>query len=111
MTIFLPSTNYACYVTRDSGNTIRAYETMPRQNTIVSYTDYYVNSHYLYSNGTQTFGTNTILPTCMGATFTDSVYYRNDFDSILLMIFLLLIICFYFPFKIISRMFGRWLKW
>ena len=38
-------------------------------------------------------------------------YYRNDMPSILLMTFILLILCFYFPYKIISRLFGRWLKW
>lgn len=111
MTIYLPSTNFVCYVTRDNGNTIRAYETQPTVNSTVNYTDYYVNAHYLYNVGTQQFTQYSTIPTCMGATFTDNVYYRNDFDQILVIFFILLIICFYFPYRIISRMFGRWLKW
>lgn len=111
MTIYLPSTNFSCFVTRDNGNTIRAYVQQPTLNNTVDYTDYYINSHYLYSTGTQTFNQYATLPTCMGATFTDNVYYRNDFDQILVIFFILLILCFYFPYRLISRMFGRWLKW
>lgn len=110
MTIYLPQTDFACYVVRDNGNTIRAYETMPRQNTTVSYTDYYVNSHYLFNNGEQQFTQYSTLPTCMGATFTDNVYYRNDIDSILIIFFIILLISIYFPYKILSRLFGRWFK-
>ena len=110
MTIYLPSTNYACYVVRDS-NTIRAYETMPRQNATVNFTYYYVNSHYIFNNGEQTFNNYTTLPTCNGSTFTTNVFYRNDMSDILIMFFIILLVCFYFPYRIISRMFGRWLKW
>lgn len=111
MTIYLPSTNYACYVTRDNGNTIRAYESTPRANSTIAYTDYYINSHYLFNNGEQQFTQYATLPTCMGSTFTTNVFYRNDFDSILVIFFILVLICFYFPFRIFSRFFGRWLKW
>lgn len=111
MKIFLPDTNYACYVTTNNGNTIRAYETMPRQNGTSNYTDYYVNSHYLYTNGSQTFSNYTSLPTCMGEIFTTNVFYRNDLDSILIIFFIILLVCFYFPYRVISRLFGRWLKW
>lgn len=110
MTIYLPSTNYQCYVVQDS-NTIRAYETTPRANSSSNYTDYYVNSHYMFRNGTQTWGNITNLPTCSGATFTTNIWYRNDMPQILTMFFILLLVCFYFPYRIISRMFGRWLKW
>lgn len=110
MTIYLPSTNYACYVVQDS-NTIRAYNSQPRNNSSSSYTDYFINSHYIYRNGTQTWGSTSTLPTCMGATFTDNVFYRNDMGDILVMFFIILLVCFYFPYRLISRMFGRWLKW
>lgn len=110
MTIYLPSTNYACYVVQDS-NTIRAYESQPRANTNVNYTDYYINSHYIYKNGTQQFTQYSTIPTCMGATITDNVFYRNDMPQILTMFFILVLVCFYFPYRIISRLFGRWLKW
>lgn len=110
MTIYLPSTNYACYVVQDS-NTLRAYERIPTNNSTINYTDYYVNSHYIYKNGQQTFSQYTTLPTCMGATVTDNVFYRNDMPSILIMFFIILLIGFYFPYRIVSRLFGRWLKW
>lgn len=110
MTIYLPDTSYACYVIRDS-NTIRAYETMPTLNSNVNYTDYYINSHYIFNNGTQNFNQYSTLPVCNGANFTENVFYRNDLDSILIIFLILLLICFYFPYRIISRMFGRWLKW
>lgn len=110
MTIYLPNTDYACYVVRDS-NTIRAYETQPRLNTNVDYTDYYVNSHYIYTNGTQQFGQYATLPVCMGATITDNVFYRNDIADILITFIIIVLVCFYFPYRIISRAFGRWLKW
>lgn len=111
MNIYLPQTDYACYVVRDNGNTIRAYETMPRQGSTISYTDYYVNSHYLYTNGEQQFTQYSTLPTCMGSTFTDNVFYRNDFDSILVIFFIIVLVAIYFPYRVISRFFGRWLKW
>lgn len=111
MTLYLPSDDFPCVVVRDNGNTIRAYETTPRLNSTINYTDYYVNSHYLYNLGEQTFSQYTTLPTCLNATLTTNVFYRNDLDSILIIFFILLLICFYFPYRLISRMFGRWLKW
>lgn len=110
MKIFLPSTNYACYY-MPNDHTIRAYESSPRLNSSSNYTDYYINSHYLYTNGTQTWGNYATLPTCMGAEFTTNVFYRNDFDQILVIFFIILLVCFYFPYRVISRAFGRWLKW
>lgn len=111
MTIYLPNTNYSCYYLQSEG-TIRAYHSMPRVNSQIDYTDYYINSHYLKRNGTQTFGNNSSsLPICMTDTFTTDVYYRNDLDQILTITIILLLICFYFPYRIISRMFGRWFKW
>lgn len=110
MKIYLPTTNYACYVVQDN-NTIRAYNSQPRNNSSSQYTDYYVNSHYIYRNGVQTWGSTSTLPTCMGSTFTTNVFYRNDMADILVMFFIILLVCFYFPYRLISRMFGRWLKW
>lgn len=110
MKVYLPSTSYQCYVLQSEG-VIRAYETQPRVNGSSDYTDYYINSHYLYKNGTQTWTQYATLPTCMGATFTTNVFYRNDMPDILIMFFIILLVCFYFPYRIISRAFGRWLKW
>lgn len=106
--IYVPNQNYACYVVQDS-NTIRAYHTQPNYNSTVNYTDYYVNSHYLEKVGQQTWGNyNTTLPTCMDKNLiTNNFYYRNDFDSILIIFLIMSIFCFYIPLKIFSRLFKR----
>lgn len=110
MNIYLPRSDYPCFVVQNS-TTIRAYETIPRQNTTVNYTDYYYNSHYFSTNGTQTFSQYTTLPICNTSNLTTNVFYRNDIDQILVIFFIISIVCFYFPFRIISRAFGRWFKW
>lgn len=109
--IYVPDLeNYSCFVVRDE-TTIRAYEEVPQRNQEVDYRDYYYNSNYLYQDGTQSFGNYSTLPVCLSNdVLTSDVYYRNDFDRILVIIFILLIVCFYFPYRIISRFFGRWLK-
>ena len=110
MTIYLPNTNYSCYY-MPNDYTIRAYHSTPRQNSTIDYTDYFINSHYINRSGTQTFNQYSTLPTCMTDTFTTNVFYRNDIADIMITFFILLIICFYFPYRIITRAFGRWLKW
>lgn len=42
--------------------------------------------------------------------FTSDVFYRNDIDSILIIFLILFIIIIFVPYKIISRLFGRWFK-
>lgn len=104
--IYVPNSSYACYVIQDQ-NTIRAYHSTPRTNSTITYTDYYINSHYLERTNTQTFG-NTINVNCLSSSLiTDEVYYRNDFDSILIIFLILCIFCFYLPLKIFSKLFKR----
>lgn len=111
MQIYVPNKdNYSCFVVQ-SDTVLRAYKDIPQHNTDVQYRDYYYTSNYLYRDGIQSFSNYSILPVCLdNSIVTSSVYYRNDFDSILVITFILLIICFYFPYKIISRIFGRWFK-
>ena len=110
--IYVPSyTNSNCIVIRDK-DTIRVYDTTPTNNSNNYYTDYYINSNYIFTNWYQQFSQYSTLPTCINHNLlTSSPYYRNDFDKIMIIFFILLLICFYFPFRIISRMFGRWFKW
>lgn len=111
--IYVPNdTNYdSCYVVRDK-DTIRAYSSIPTQNSNVPYKDYYVNSHYMFSYGSQNFSQYSIIPTCESSSnITSNVYYRNDLADILICFFIIVVVCFYFPFKIFSRFFGRWLQW
>ena len=109
MTIYLPNTNYACFYMVDK-DTLRAYDTMPRNNSSSTYTDYYINSHYLTRTGVQTWSNYSTLPECSQESFTTNVFYRNDIDGIMVTFFILLIVCFWFPYRMISRAFGRWLK-
>ena len=44
------------------------------------------------------------------SSFTDSIYYRIDFYQSLIMFLIIFLFTFYLGFKIISRLFGRWLK-
>ena len=51
--IYVPDLeNFKCFVVRDT-NTLRAYKEIPLKNTEIEYRDYYINSHYLYQDGTQ----------------------------------------------------------
>lgn len=112
--IYLPIDNvndFACYSLYDK-DTIRAYRSQPQIDSSSEYVDFYINSHYLQKTGIQTWGqwSNT-LPTCFSKSFiTNDVYYRNDFDSILIIFSILFIFIIVLPYKIMSRAFGRWLK-
>ena len=109
--LYVPRNDCACVVV-SSATSMRCYYTQPRQNTTVNYSDYYYNSHYLEQRGSQTFSQYATLPTCYSSNdLTTNVYYRNDLDSILICFFIIVLICFYFPYRLISRAFGRWLKW
>lgn len=106
--IYVPEKeNYKCFVVR-SEEVIRAYKEIPKNNTEVSYRDYYYNSNYLYNDGTQSFSQYTTLPVCLDNNkITSDVYYRNDIDSILIVFLILSIFCFLIPIKIFTRLFRR----
>ena len=110
--IYVPDLSYACYVVQDS-DTIRAYKIKPYNpgynNSInIDYRDYYIKSNYIYKDGTQQFGSYSQLPICLSTDYlTDSFYYRNDFDSILVIFLIMSIFCFYIPIKIFSKLFKR----
>ena len=107
--IFVPNLeNYACVVIRNN-STMRAYENMPQRNSSSDYTDYYFTSNYVYTKGTESWTNYSTLPVCLTSDqITDEVYYRNDFDSILIIFMILCIFCFVFPWKIFTRIFRKW---
>lgn len=112
--IYLPIENlndFACYSVIDK-DTIRAYYTQPQLDSSSEYVDFYINSHYLQKTGTQSWGQwNSSLPICVSkSSFTNDIYYRNDFDSVLIIFLILFIFIIVLPYKIMSRAFGRWLK-
>lgn len=106
--IYVPDLeNYQCFVVRDE-NIIRAYEEIPQLNQSTNYRDYYINSNYLYQDGVQEFSRYSTLPICLDSSvLTNEVYYRNDFDSILVILLIMSIFCFYIPIKIFLRLFRR----
>lgn len=84
--IYLPISdfsNFACYSVNDK-DTIRAYKTMPQQNSSSDYVDFYINSHYLTKTGNQTWGNYyTNLPICLNTSqLTNAYFYRNDISDI-----------------------------
>lgn len=105
--LYVPDNTFSCYVVNDS-NTIRAYHTNPNYNTVVNYTDYYVNSHYMSREGSQTFSNYSTLPTCIDSNnLTTDFYYRNDLADILIIFSIIIIFGFILPWKIISRFWKR----
>lgn len=106
--IYVPDMSvYECYVVRNE-TTIRAYEEMPRRNADINYRDFYYNSNYLYQDGVQTFNNYSTLPVCLSKeVLTEEVWYRNDFDSILVIFLIMCIFCFLIPLKVFLRLFRR----
>lgn len=110
--VYVPSyTSSNCAYIYNS-DIIRVYDTVPQHSQTVNYTDYYIKSSYISNTGSTTFSQYSTLPTCISSSnITTDYWYRNDFDKILVILFIILILCFYFPYRIITRIFGRWLKW
>ena len=110
--IYMPddSTYNKCYVVQSEG-VIRGYDRVPTNNISYSYRDYYINSNYIYREGTGQWSQYSTLPVCLdNDIITSNFYYRNDFDSICLVFLIFSIFVIYLPYKIFSRLFGRWLK-
>lgn len=93
--IYVPDVNdYSCVYLRDK-DTLRAYYEAPANNKTVSYRDYYINSHYLYNDGNQSFSNYSTLPSCLDrGNLTDSIFYRTDFASIFLVFVLFVFFIF-----------------
>lgn len=106
--IYVPEKeNYKCYVVQSEG-VIRAYEKIPAYNVNTDYRDYYIRSNYIYKDGNVTFSSYNTLPVCLSSdVLTSEVYYRNDFDSILIIFTVLFFFCIVIPWKILCRLFRR----
>lgn len=105
----VPALNdYSCYVIYDS-NTIRAYVDFPHLGNN-AYTDFYISSHYLEKNGVQDITSSVELPQCENINrLTNDYWYRLDLAHIIVIATFILLFIF-LTYKIIARMFGRWLK-
>lgn len=109
MAIYVPNYNNNQCVVLQNYYTLRVYDRRPTNNTTINYNDYYFTSGYYNNSGSQTFGNTTTLPTCR-TDITTNFYYRYDFDKILLMFIIIVIILYFLAFKPVCRLFGRWLK-
>lgn len=107
--IYVPDlSTYRCVVVQNA-TTLRAYHTQPANNSSSIYEDYYYNSHYYHTTGTQNWSQYATLPVCLSsAELTDDVFYRNDMPDIFILFFGFLVIGFILPWKILTRMFKRW---
>lgn len=107
--IYLPnSTTFnKCYVVQSEG-VIRAYDTVPRTNTSYNYRDYYIDSHYIYRDGTGTWSQYATLPICLdNSLITHDYWYRTDFSNILVMFLIINIFGIFLPIKIFSKIFRK----
>lgn len=106
--VYLPNEllDYPCKVINNQ-DTIYVY-TSTQENVYQDYYVVYPNSHYLYKKMN---GRISSFNSCDNInTYTSDFYYRNDLDSILLIFIIIFILCFYFPYKLFSRLLGRWFK-
>lgn len=103
--VYLPTNlvNSDCKVVNN--DYIRVYTNSQHTN----YTDVYFKSGYLLKAGYTNMAPSNLVCDNLN-TYTDNVYYRYDCANSFLMFFILLIVLFYFPFRIIGRMFGRWFR-
>lgn len=99
--IYLPSdyVNMPCKVINNGY--IRVFSS----NAYTEYFDIYVNQNYMVKHGTSNYGQNVVCDTLHE--YTDDVYYRNDFDSILIIVLIMSIFMFLIPLKIVLRLFRR----
>lgn len=109
--IYLPVENvndFKCYHFYNA-DTIRAYKKVPQLDSSSDYVDFYINSHYLKNNGTQTWGSyHSNLPSCLSTdSITNNYFYRNDLFDILGCFMILSIFCIYFPISLFSKCFKR----
>lgn len=107
---YINGTNKCAYFTSVNQRNVFtiSYRTSGQNYFYYIYTDeqYVFRKHCVSSSNVQTCSNGW-----SNFELTNNVYYRKDIDSILVIFIILLIICFYFPYRIIARLFGRWFKW
>lgn len=101
--IYLPSeyVDMPCKVV--NSNYIRVYD----NNNYSTYYDIYFNQDYMVKSGTTSYTQNVSCDIINE--YTDEIFYRNDFDKILIIFLILFIFIIKYPFKIVFRFFRRFL--
>ena len=106
--IYIPvdKSSIACVSVLDH-NTLRVYDNMPDFDSSSTYTDYFLDSHYLSKVGSESF--TTTIPVCISSDLiTNDFYYRYDIDSILIVFVILLLFIFGIPYKMLTIFLRRW---
>lgn len=109
MKIFVPQDNTfnKCYVVQSEG-VIRGYEEIPQTNRTINYRDYYINSDYIYRDGSQTFSSYSTPPTCLASSvITNDYWYRLDLTNVLLNVTIISLFGLYLPWRIFKSLFGK----
>ena len=100
--VYVPNYNSNMCVYITNNQQMRVYPKKPSNGDTLTLKIYYPNGHYMYYENTQTFNSTTANQTrelCLpDSQLTNNVFYRSIF-------------AFYIPYRILSRAFGRWLKW
>lgn len=108
--IYLPNEVYSnnCAYVYDK-DTIRVYDSVPRPNSTINYTDYFINSQYLTRLGSTTFSQYSTLPTCLDyIDFTTNVGYSTYFDKVLIMSLILIGVVWFLVKTLLRRfLYGR----
>ena len=104
-TIYLPNDLLLkdCKVVNE--NYVRVYD----NSNYTSWTDVYFKSGYYLKRGYSTYGATNVVCDTLN-TYSDSIFYRYDLADSLTIFLIISIFCFYIPYKIFSRAFGRWLR-
>lgn len=102
-TIYIPS-EYINNCNVVHNGYIRSY----LDNTYTSYVDIFPKQDYMVQAGTLSVPDSPICDT-LNAYSTD-IWYRCDITLILINVLIIAIFGIYFPYRIFSRLFGRWLK-
>lgn len=99
--IYLPEqyVNMPCKVVNNGY--IRVYS----NDSLTNYYDIYVNQDYMVKPGSTNYSQNVVCDTTNE--YTNEVYYRVDFDKILVILLILVIFVILVPFKIVLRLFRR----
>lgn len=99
-----------CPVVVSDGH-IRVYNSVPNgTNQNVTYTDFYIRENYLSSTGQTNWSPYTSISCLDRDQFVTDYWYRPDIWQSLICFAVIGYVGFILPYKVISRIFGRWLK-
>lgn len=109
--IYVPkdTTYNKCYIVQSEG-IIRGYNKAPAYSTDYSYRDYYINSDYIYKDGSGSWGSSSYygLPVCLSEeAITNEEFYRVDYYQSLLIFFIWFIFVILIPTKVFLQLFKR----